>query len=114
MKRDHVHKHVVWQALRVSIDRVESVGCKGGRDDPFMVWFVEMLVHRRPVKHSMNKIDHEIRKPEEEGGSAKAGMRKTGNAAFAEWVASQLTKLQCRRFHRLFHAQKESFQFLHT
>lgn len=57
MQREKIDKEVVGDGLKVTVERVESMGCKRSRDDPFVVWLVKALVDCRPMQPSMDKVD---------------------------------------------------------
>lgn len=66
LKWEQEREHVVWNALREAIERVECVRCKWGRHDPFVMWLVQALVDGRMVQSAVNQIDPEVREDEKE------------------------------------------------
>lgn len=60
-------EEVVGNRLSEAIERVESMAGKGSRHDPLVVRLVKTLVDERMVEVSMNPVDAEVGKDEEEG-----------------------------------------------
>ena len=62
---EEVGEDVVGERLKVTVDWVEGVRGEGGWYDPFVVWFVDVLVDKGVVLPSMDPINAVIRKDQE-------------------------------------------------
>lgn len=58
---------MVGHALCEAIQRVEGMACVGGRHDPFVMGFMESLVNLWVVQASVDPVDEEIGKDDEQG-----------------------------------------------
>lgn len=67
LKREQEREDVVRNRLGVTIERVESVGCEWSRHDPLVVRLVQGFVNERVVQSTVNPVDAEIGKGNEEG-----------------------------------------------
>jgi hypothetical protein len=59
-------EHVVWQALSVTIQWMESVRCERGRHDPLVVRLVDVLVDARVVQATVDPVDEGVGEHQEE------------------------------------------------
>lgn len=66
LKWEHEWEKVVRHALAVSVERVESVRGVWCRHDPLVVRLVESLVDKRVVQATMDPVDAEVGKHQEQ------------------------------------------------
>lgn len=96
LQREHKGEEVVRNRLRVAVERVESVGCKGSRHDPLVVRLVETSVDHGVVKTTVDPVDAEVGKGDEEGEleynvpAAHVPGRVCGESVVDEGVAANL------------------------
>ena len=60
LERENEGEDMVWQALSPAVDRVEGMGSKRTRHDPFVMWLVQGFVNLWMMKTSVNPVDEEI------------------------------------------------------
>ena len=73
---EEVGEDVVGEGLEVSVDWVERIGGEGGGYDPFVVWFVNMLVDEGVVFPSVNPVNAVIGEQEEPKSRIHARTRR--------------------------------------
>ena len=66
---EEVGEDVVGEGLEVAVYWVEGVGSEGGRDDPFVVGLVDVLVDEWVVLPPVNPVNAVIREHKEPDGS---------------------------------------------
>lgn len=66
LKWEDEWEDVVWDTLRKSIKRVESVGRKWCRHNPLMMWLMQRLIDKWVVQTAVNEVDEEVGEEEEE------------------------------------------------
>lgn len=66
LQRENEDEDVVWHTLSEAVERVEGVGGEWGGHDPLVVRLVQTLVDERVVKTSVDPVDAEVGKHEEQ------------------------------------------------
>lgn len=66
LKWEEEWEDVVWDALRKSIKRVESMRRKWCRHNPLVMWLMQRLVDQWVVQTSVNEVDEKVGEEEEE------------------------------------------------
>lgn len=77
LEREEEREDVVWQTLHVTINWVESMRGKGGRNDPLVMRLVQALVHSRRMQPTVDAVDQCIGENQEQG----EGEKEVGPAA---------------------------------
>lgn len=67
LKRKNEGENMVGDTLGPAIQRMESVGREGTRHDPLVVGLVQLLVDQGMVQASVNPVDEEVGKCDEDG-----------------------------------------------
>lgn len=66
MQREQEREDVIRNALRVAIERVESVARERGRHDPLVVRLVQATVQNRMMQRAVDPVDKEVGERQEE------------------------------------------------
>lgn len=90
MQGEEVDEEVIRHGLQIAVERVEGVRGERSGDHPFMVRFVKALVYSGPVQPAVDKVDAQIREPQEEGGAGRFDVELRGGARIMR--VSQLYK----------------------
>jgi hypothetical protein len=80
MHREDKHKEVVRDGLRVAVDGVECMRGEGCGDYPFVVRFMDMLVHEWNMQPSMNPVDAVVCEHKETVGESADRMEMSWEA----------------------------------
>ena len=60
VKREDEGKDMVWNALRITVKRVECMARVGSWHDPLVMWLVEVLVNEWVMKTPVDQVDEAI------------------------------------------------------